>query len=220
MAELMLKENMEKAQTESNLSNTNDDVNIELSKEFLMELQRNAYHGWLDKDVVDHIAKVLEILDLIKIPNVDTDRLRTKEYDYGNPPNTTTDSFFKPYSKTQEKNNVEKEDKQSQTKRKCCNNNLNDDLQPIKRDLAAKKSTKLVKYQSSGILCVIIVMLVRILELKRRNMKKTDSDNQYAVSIKEDTAYLCMHFTKDHGRTRFYTPYPEKTNTPYSRYRM
>ncbi|GJV84155.1 hypothetical protein Tco_1524053 [Tanacetum coccineum] len=80
MAELMLKENVEKAQTKSNLSNTNDDVNIELSKEFLMELQRNAYHGWLDKDVVDHIAKVLEILDLIKIPNVDTDRLRTKVF--------------------------------------------------------------------------------------------------------------------------------------------
>ncbi|GKE10184.1 ribonuclease H-like domain-containing protein [Tanacetum coccineum] len=39
---------------------------------------------------------------------------------------------------------------------------------------------------------------VRILELKRRNMKKTDSDIQYAVSIKEDTAYLCLHFTKDH----------------------
>ncbi|GJV07082.1 putative nucleotidyltransferase, ribonuclease H [Tanacetum coccineum] len=38
----------------------------------------------------------------------------------------------------------------------------------------------------------------RILELKRRNIKKTDSDNQYAVFIKEDTAYLCLHFTKDH----------------------
>nr|GEW84334.1 hypothetical protein [Tanacetum cinerariifolium] len=36
-----------------------------------------------------------------------------------------------------------------------------------------------------------------ILELKRRNMKITDSDNQYAVSIKEDTAYLCLHFIKD-----------------------
>nr|GEV71042.1 hypothetical protein [Tanacetum cinerariifolium] len=37
-----------------------------------------------------------------------------------------------------------------------------------------------------------------ILELKRRNMKKTDSDIQYAVSIKEDMVYMCLHFTKDH----------------------
>ncbi|GJY96387.1 hypothetical protein Tco_0513297 [Tanacetum coccineum] len=40
-------------------------------------------------------------------------------------------------------------------------------------------------------------------------MKKTDSDNQYAVSIKEDTAYLCLHFTKDHEGNKINTPYPE-----------
>nr|GEY44121.1 hypothetical protein [Tanacetum cinerariifolium] len=28
----------------------------------------NAYHGWIDKDVIDHIAKVLEVIDLIYIP--------------------------------------------------------------------------------------------------------------------------------------------------------
>ncbi|GJV85129.1 hypothetical protein Tco_0873379 [Tanacetum coccineum] len=33
-----------------------------------------------DEDVVDHIAKVLEILDLIKISNVDTHRLRMKVF--------------------------------------------------------------------------------------------------------------------------------------------
>ncbi|GJY16228.1 hypothetical protein Tco_0386650 [Tanacetum coccineum] len=49
----------------------------------------------------------------------------------------------------------------------------------------------------------------RILELKRRNMKKTDSDIQYAVSIKEDTTYLCLHFTKDHEGNKINTPYPE-----------
>ncbi|GKC04886.1 hypothetical protein Tco_0996496 [Tanacetum coccineum] len=32
-----------------------------------------------DEDVVDHIAKVLEVLDLIKIPGVDSHRLRMKE---------------------------------------------------------------------------------------------------------------------------------------------
>ncbi|GJZ56788.1 hypothetical protein Tco_0612282, partial [Tanacetum coccineum] len=62
-----------------------------------------------------------------------------EEYDYENPPNTTTNSFFKPYSKTHENNNVDKEDKRSQTKRKCCNNDLNNDEQPIKRVCKAEK---------------------------------------------------------------------------------
>ncbi|GKA81895.1 hypothetical protein Tco_0788643 [Tanacetum coccineum] len=35
------------------------------------------------------------------------------------------------------------------------------------------------------------------------------SDNLYAVSIKEDTAYLCLHFTRNHKELKNYTPYPE-----------
>nr|GEU52251.1 hypothetical protein [Tanacetum cinerariifolium] len=38
----------------------------------------------------------------------------------------------------------------------------------------------------------------RILELKRRHFEDYCSDIQYAVSIKEDTEYMCLHFTKDH----------------------
>ncbi|GKE85189.1 hypothetical protein Tco_1558931 [Tanacetum coccineum] len=41
-----------------------------------------------------------------------------EESNYGNPPNTTTDSFFKPHLKTREKNDVEKEDKRSRKKLK------------------------------------------------------------------------------------------------------
>ncbi|GKC07712.1 hypothetical protein Tco_0999322 [Tanacetum coccineum] len=195
-------------------------MDIKLSKELLIEIQSNAYHGKFDEDVVDHIAKVLKILDLIKIPNANTDRLRVKvfplslagdakqwwidewdgkitaweilvgrffckyfllscngekyvansnnadepdyyelmawldsrqddkridrmtksalchswiygwgnnessddivssddeldEYDYGKPPDTTTDSFFEPYTRTREKNNIEKDDERS-----------------------------------------------------------------------------------------------------------
>ncbi|GJX10306.1 zf-CCHC domain-containing protein [Tanacetum coccineum] len=47
--------------------------------------------------------------------------------------------------------------------------------------------------------------------LKQRNMKKYDSDIQYAVSIKEDTAFLCLHFVEDHEGTRSNTPYPENS---------
>ncbi|GKE84290.1 hypothetical protein Tco_1558032 [Tanacetum coccineum] len=170
---------MKKTQTESSLAkpNTNDDMNIELSKEFLMELRSNAYYRTFHEDVVDHIAKVLEMLDKIKIPNVDSHRLRMnvfplsladdarqwwidekdgkittwkelvdkllckfyplsrdgkdemleeepmndivssdeewEEYDYGNPPNTTTGSFFKPYLNAQEKDDIEKEDERA-----------------------------------------------------------------------------------------------------------
>nr|GEW48891.1 hypothetical protein [Tanacetum cinerariifolium] len=59
MAELLLNERMEKAQTESNLciTNTNKDMNIELNKEFLTKLQSIEYHRKFEEDVVDHIAK-------------------------------------------------------------------------------------------------------------------------------------------------------------------
>ncbi|GKF66659.1 hypothetical protein Tco_0193176 [Tanacetum coccineum] len=198
-----------------------------------MKLRSNAYYGMFDEDVVDHIAKVLEILNLIKILNAGSHRLRMKvfplsladdsrqwwideedgkittwkelvekffckfyplsrdgkdemleegdnwgldplelisrvnlifknhmrvdgmtqkallhswinenwnkepmndivssdeeweESDYENPPNTTTDSFFKPYLNAQEKDDIEKEDERSQNKRKGNNNVLN-----------------------------------------------------------------------------------------------
>ncbi|GKE60904.1 hypothetical protein Tco_1511271, partial [Tanacetum coccineum] len=116
----------------------------------------------IDEDMVDHIAKVLKILDLINIPGMDTHRLRMKVFPLsladdarqwwinegeGKIPlgknfwnkrrmidnilsskNTTTDSFLKPYMKTREKNDIEKEDERSQSKRKCNNSNLEDDI--------------------------------------------------------------------------------------------
>ncbi|GKC91009.1 putative reverse transcriptase domain-containing protein [Tanacetum coccineum] len=57
MAEPILYDNMEKALTKLNLSVTSNDINIELSKEFLVELEKNIYHGTYNEDVVDHIAK-------------------------------------------------------------------------------------------------------------------------------------------------------------------
>ncbi|GJW36038.1 hypothetical protein Tco_0058958 [Tanacetum coccineum] len=49
-----------------------------------------------------------------------------------------------------------------------------------------------------------------ILELKRRYIEDYYSNNQYAVSIKEDTAYLCLHSPKTTKETRSNTPYPGK----------
>ncbi|GJY59340.1 hypothetical protein Tco_0459232 [Tanacetum coccineum] len=82
MTGLILNERMEKAQAESSLAkpNTDDDMNIKLSKEFLIKIRSNAYYGTFDEDVVDHIVKVLEMLNLIKIPNVDSHRLRMKVF--------------------------------------------------------------------------------------------------------------------------------------------
>ncbi|GKA52248.1 hypothetical protein Tco_0745444 [Tanacetum coccineum] len=73
---------MENAQAESNPTEpiTNDNINFELSKEFLIELKNNAGHGMFDEDVVDHIAKVLKLLDSIKILGVDSHRLRMKVF--------------------------------------------------------------------------------------------------------------------------------------------
>ncbi|GJU32825.1 hypothetical protein Tco_1176414 [Tanacetum coccineum] len=57
MADPILFDNFEKAPTESNLSITSNDINIKLSKEFLVKLRKNIYHGTYNEDVVDHIVK-------------------------------------------------------------------------------------------------------------------------------------------------------------------
>nr|GEV64717.1 hypothetical protein [Tanacetum cinerariifolium] len=49
-----------------------------------------------------------------------------------------------------------------------------------------------------------------ILELKRRYFVDYCSDNQYTVSIKEDTSYLCLHSPKTMKETRSNTLYPEE----------
>nr|GEV56431.1 hypothetical protein [Tanacetum cinerariifolium] len=78
MTELNSKKYMEKTQTESNLYITSNDINIEISKEFLEELQMNAYHRWIDEDMINHIAMVLKMIDSIYIPSVDSHQLRMK----------------------------------------------------------------------------------------------------------------------------------------------
>ncbi|GJW28681.1 zf-CCHC domain-containing protein, partial [Tanacetum coccineum] len=80
MVEPILSDNLEKAPTESNLSITSNDINIELSKEFLVELRKNIYHGTYNEDVVDHIVKVLKMVDLIYISGVDSHQLRMKVF--------------------------------------------------------------------------------------------------------------------------------------------
>ncbi|GJR45675.1 hypothetical protein Tco_1313778 [Tanacetum coccineum] len=80
MAEPILNENTEKAQSESNLSITSNDIKIDLSKEFLVELRKNMYHGTHYEDVVDHIAKVLKMVDSIYVPGVDSHQLRMKVF--------------------------------------------------------------------------------------------------------------------------------------------
>ncbi|GJS65132.1 hypothetical protein Tco_0679696 [Tanacetum coccineum] len=40
----------------------------------------NTYHGWIDEDVVNHIAKVLEMVDLIHVLGVDSHQLRMKVF--------------------------------------------------------------------------------------------------------------------------------------------
>ncbi|GKD97787.1 hypothetical protein Tco_1381684 [Tanacetum coccineum] len=51
-------------------------VKYELGDELLKELRRNTYSGRVEEDVVGHIAKILKILDLIKIAGVDLFQLR------------------------------------------------------------------------------------------------------------------------------------------------
>ncbi|GJR28964.1 hypothetical protein Tco_1105196 [Tanacetum coccineum] len=82
MADPILFDNLEKAPTESNLSITSNDINIELTKEFLVELRMNIHHGTYNEDVVDHIVKVLKMVDLIYVPGVDSHQLRMKVFPF------------------------------------------------------------------------------------------------------------------------------------------
>ncbi|GJY96871.1 hypothetical protein Tco_0513781 [Tanacetum coccineum] len=94
----------------------NVESTIEIGDEFVKILQDNAFNGIDGTGVVNHIAKVLEILEWIKIPNVDKDQLRTEgsisnadEYDKPcnkSQKNSCLDSFFKPYLDAQEGNRI------------------------------------------------------------------------------------------------------------------
>ncbi|GJT76709.1 hypothetical protein Tco_1043434 [Tanacetum coccineum] len=65
MAEPILNE----ARTEQNLvePSTKSNVKYKLGEELLKELRSNTYSERVEEDVVGHIAKILEILDLIKV---------------------------------------------------------------------------------------------------------------------------------------------------------
>ncbi|GJW28049.1 hypothetical protein Tco_0044924 [Tanacetum coccineum] len=80
MVEPIIYENMKIAQFQSNLSITSNNMKIDLSKEFLVELRKNMYHRTHNEDVVDHIAKVLKMIDLIYVPDVDSHQLRMKVF--------------------------------------------------------------------------------------------------------------------------------------------
>ncbi|GJY96374.1 hypothetical protein Tco_0513284 [Tanacetum coccineum] len=170
MTEPILYDNMEKAPTESNLSITSNDINIELSKEFLVELRKIIYHETYNEDVVDHIAKngglvmemeksplgrnLLRRSSVDSIPNHTMEKMKcwTKNWNKRrmddsilSSNNTTTDSFFKPYLITCGKSETKKEDEQSQTKRKYSNTSNPIDEQPNKR-MYKEEKFEAIKY--------------------------------------------------------------------------
>ncbi|GJY89047.1 hypothetical protein Tco_0503675 [Tanacetum coccineum] len=67
---------------EQNLAEPRDESNMkfEFSKELLIELQNNTFNGRCKEDVIGHIGKVLEIVDLVKITGVDPFQLRMKAF--------------------------------------------------------------------------------------------------------------------------------------------
>ncbi|GJR75844.1 hypothetical protein Tco_0088209 [Tanacetum coccineum] len=64
--------------SEQNLAETSvdDNVKYELSEELLKEISSSTYSGRVKEDVVGHIAKILEILDPIKVDGMDPFQLR------------------------------------------------------------------------------------------------------------------------------------------------
>ncbi|GJZ72511.1 hypothetical protein Tco_0636362 [Tanacetum coccineum] len=53
---------------------------FKIGDEFMKILHDNAYNGMDVGDVIDHIAKILEISEWIKIPNVDKNELRLNAF--------------------------------------------------------------------------------------------------------------------------------------------
>ncbi|GJS98209.1 hypothetical protein Tco_0819379 [Tanacetum coccineum] len=62
--ETQIEQNLAEPRVESN-------VKFEFGKELLTELQSNTFSGMCEQDMIGHIGKVLEILDLVKIAGVD-----------------------------------------------------------------------------------------------------------------------------------------------------
>ncbi|GJQ94247.1 hypothetical protein Tco_0005386 [Tanacetum coccineum] len=60
-----------------NLVKPKSDINdkIEISTELIMKLRNNAYNRVEANDAVDHITRFLQIIDLVKTPNVNTEQL-------------------------------------------------------------------------------------------------------------------------------------------------
>ncbi|GJR76617.1 hypothetical protein Tco_0088982 [Tanacetum coccineum] len=50
------------------------------AEEFLVELRKNMYHRTYKEDMVDHIAKVLKMVDLIYVPGMDSHQIRMKVF--------------------------------------------------------------------------------------------------------------------------------------------
>nr|GEX25357.1 hypothetical protein [Tanacetum cinerariifolium] len=95
--------------------------------------------------------------------------------------------------------------------------NFDNDLERDNASYHAKKSKSNTK--KIGANCLeILAKNLRFAKLEglrhtfgslNREILRYCSDNLYVISIKEDTAYLCLHFTRNHKELKSNTPYPE-----------
>ncbi|GJU53972.1 hypothetical protein Tco_1227686 [Tanacetum coccineum] len=143
MAEPILNENMEKAQTESNLSITNvvdqiakGDGKITTWEELVEKFFCRFYPESYDRE--DEMLDEGDNWGIDPLEFLSNNKRRMDDSILSSN-DTTTDSFFKPYQITRRKSDTEKEDEQSQTKRKHSNTSNSIDEQPNKRRCKAKK---------------------------------------------------------------------------------
>ncbi|GKA56114.1 hypothetical protein Tco_0755186 [Tanacetum coccineum] len=78
----MAKPILNETQAEQNLAEprVESDVKFEFGKELLTELQNNTFSRRCEENVIVHVRKVLEILDLVKIAGVDPFQLCMKAF--------------------------------------------------------------------------------------------------------------------------------------------
>ncbi|GKE94267.1 hypothetical protein Tco_1579122, partial [Tanacetum coccineum] len=61
---------------------SDNSVKIEISTELIMKLRNNAYNGAEANDAINHITRFLQIIDLVKTPNVNTEQLCVLTFPY------------------------------------------------------------------------------------------------------------------------------------------
>nr|GEV19164.1 ribonuclease H-like domain, reverse transcriptase, RNA-dependent DNA polymerase [Tanacetum cinerariifolium] len=196
-----------------------DNVRFELKGQFLKELLDNTFSGSGHEDANEHIEKIIKIVNLFQIPNITQDKVMLKAFpmsltgDVNNARDPTTSKIarlkkkVKPLKKPTTLNLDKLEYKGNNVVGALMNIPIFVGTFSLLTNFAVLENMD--AYRDEGMGDVIFrESFLREIEINARRFDGMITI--YNGNDKEDTAYLCQHFTKDHKGTRINTSYPEK----------